>query len=186
MKAESPINRLERELWNTCVRQVVAEDMKTAERWQDNPLDYMQEGFLIETMPASMKPLVEEAIIRWEEIEEKVLSRIKMTREQFLEAFEKARDSYFSKTDEWKSFALRYGSIVYGAVLNMDIVNLFAWILPNADPARGEAYCSLGRMVTAIFYTELLYKCDGEFNLNNHGLNKIEACWLLINGKDKR
>ena len=181
MKTESPINRLERELWNCCVRQVAAEGMETAERWENNPLDYMKEGFSIEPMPISMKPLVEEAITRWTEIEGKVLSRLQMSREQFLEEFEKARNSYLSGTDEWNSFAIMYGSVLYGVVLNMDIVNLFAWILPNADLSRREEHRSVGQMVTAIFYTELLYKADGEIDPNNRSLRKIEARWIIVN-----
>ena len=34
----------------------------------------------------------------------------------------------------------------------MDWVNLFSWVLPNADRERAEAHRMVGRMVVALFY----------------------------------
>jgi hypothetical protein len=186
---ESPINRLERELWHNCVRQVNAEDEATAVRWQSNPWAWSQEGFVIEPIPSSMQPLVEQATTRWKEIEEKVCSDLKMSREQFLTEFGKARVSFLAGSDEWTTFAA-LGHTVYGAVTNFDIVNLFTWYLPAADPDRRDQHQRIGRMVAAIFYTEMLFKCEGLSRLKisgdlAHTFDKLEARWRLMEAYSK-
>lgn len=175
----SPISQLEQELWGCCVHQRAAGNKEMAERWQNDPFAYQQEGFVIERLPPSMLPLVEQAITEWKRIEGKVCSNLQMSREQFLEEFEKAWSNFQSGGNEWNTFA-RYGSIVDGAVRNMDIVNLFAWILPAADPDRREEHRAIGRMVAAVFHTELLYKGASQADPNDATFRRLEARWRLV------
>jgi hypothetical protein len=175
-----PISKLDQKLWDCCVRQRGATDDIVAKRWEHDPLAYQQEGFVIEPMPSSMQPLVDQAVTQWKQIEEKVCSNLKMSREQFIDEFEKARSSFRAGNNEWKKFVRQYGPAVYGAVLNMDVVNLFTWILPAADTDRQEAHRSIGRMVAAFFYTELLYKSEQAVPDDSTFL-KMEARWSLVN-----
>ncbi len=185
---DSPISRLEEELWESCVYRRVADDMETVERWQQDPLAFQLEGLTIKPMPAALEPLLEQAIASWKQTEAKICARLRISREQFLEEFEKARSGFQSGLGEWSEFA-RHGEIVYGAVLNMDVVNMFAWILPAADPGRQDELHQIGRMVVAVFYTELLYKAvpdnfDGSrADPGSIIFRKMEARWSLVNSK---
>ena len=65
-------------------------------------------------------------------------------------------------------------------VKNMDWVNLFSWILPLADKEGRESHIAIGRIVTAIFYTELLAHFDGS-PFSAQALERIEARWQVVN-----
>jgi hypothetical protein len=60
----------------------------------------------------------------------------------------------------------------------MDWVNLFSWVLPNADRERAEAHRVVGRMVVALFYVELLSKHGADDQ--SLPLRQIEARWRLV------
>jgi len=177
---ESPINRLEQELWDCCVRQVAAKDMETMEKWQDNPLSHLREGFSVNAMPSALESLSVQAIDRWKDIEAKICSNLNMSREHFIEEFEKARTSFLAGNADWKLFA-EHGLTVHGAVRNMDWVNLFTWVLPNADREKRDEHRSIGRMVAAVFYTELLSNCLESEYIDKESLRKIEARWQIVN-----
>lgn len=101
-----------------------------------------------------------------------------MTREVFLSEFEKLREDYLGGGREWRRTALLLSPNIYGAVRNMDWVNLFSWVLPNADQDRAEAHRIIGRMVVALFYVELLSKHESDDQ--SVPLRKIEARWRLV------
>jgi len=179
---KSPIDQLVGALWGYCVTQRAPQDQETLERWQTDEVAQIKEGFTVQTMPDNIQPLVEKAIAQWEEREKIVCSRLKMDRELFLNEFQKARESFLKGENGWEKTVLPMGVIVYGVVRNLDWVNLFSWMLPAADPENSEKHRIVGRMVTAIFYTELL----SEHGRNPQGdignpLARIEARWRLVN-----
>jgi hypothetical protein len=136
-----------------------------------------------------MEPLVNQAIVQCKEIEDNACLNLKMSRDQFLAEFQKARKSFLAGTDEWQKFAA-YGSTLYGVVVNMDIVNLFTWFLPTADIGRREQHQEIGRMVAAIFYTEMLFRCEGLSRSEISGdlartFDKLEARWRLMEQSSK-
>jgi len=63
--------------------------------------------------------------------------------------------------------------------MNMDWVSTFGWILPRADAANAERHREVGRMVTALFYSELMYKYLGQ--PDNKAMKRVEARWRLAN-----
>jgi hypothetical protein len=182
----SPIVQLEQVVWESCVHRRAAPDMETVTRWQNDPLEYQQNGFWIAPLRSDMKPLVDQATAQWKQTEKEVLSRLGMSRDEFLTRFERARDSFQSGGNEWQDFS-RYGSFLQGTVMNLDVVNLFAWTLPAADPDNREEHRAIGRMVTAVFYTECLYKSryqddSGEYQIPSLEsiILKLEARWRLL------
>lgn len=186
---QSAIVRLESALWDSCVTRMAPANTETAQRWQSDGLAYLKEGFLINPMPESLQPLVDEALAQWKQIEKTAWSRLQMTNEQFFPIFEKMRDSYLQEDDEWKSLIVSVGPALYGAVMNMDWVNLFAWILPMSNPDNFNKYYFFGRLVTAFFYTECLwkfYESDSSDSDRKTALMKIETRWFIINQPRKR
>ncbi|MBF0397825.1 MAG: hypothetical protein HQK78_13685 [Desulfobacterales bacterium] len=181
----SPIDQLVEELWGCCVMQRAAQDQATIERWQTNEIDHLKERFVVQIMPDSLKPLLEKAIAQWEGIEKKLLSHLKMNREQFLQEFEKARNAYLRKNTEWHKFVSSVGLIISYShpVRNMEWVNLFSWILPAAHPDNEIEHRIRGKMVTSIFYIEQLLKETANPNtvVLGNPLGKIEARWLIVN-----
>lgn len=178
----SPIDQLAEALWGYCVSPRAAQDRETLERWQADEFAHLKEGFAVQMMPDNIKPLVEKAIAQWEEREKIVCSRLKMDREVFLEEFQRARESFLKGENGWAKTVLWMGHIVYGVVRNMDWVNLFSWILPAADPENFEKHRLIGKMVTAVFYIELLTKngTNAASDIGYH-LARIEARWRLVN-----
>ncbi len=175
-----PIIRLERELWNSCVRRLAADSKETAAKWQNDPAAYMREGFTIKPIPSHLEPLLEQVLTQWKEVEQKLFSTLKMTREEFLEEFEKARSTFLSG-NYVMGILRRCGRIFYGVVTNMDIVNLFAWILPAAaNPERREELRMTGRTVLAIFYTETLFSRSEAPGVNDEIIRKLETLWSLV------
>ncbi len=154
----SPIDKLERELWDSCVTQHPAQNQESTVRWQTDELSHLKERFSVHSMPAELDALVQDALIQWQKIEKKLCSGLGINREHFLNEFEKAREDFHNKGNEWQRLINSMKRGVYGAVRNMDWVNLFSWVLPNADKKHTEEHRKTGRMVTAVFYIELLSK----------------------------
>jgi hypothetical protein len=184
----SPIDQLEERLWDCCVIQLAAQNQETIERWQTDEIAHIKERFAVQEMPNTLKPLVKAVIEQWKEIERKVCSRLNMNQEQFLSKFEDLRRNFLKGNNEWREDVLLMEPVVYGAVRNMDWVNLFAWILPNADKEHYDEYRAIGRMVTALFYVEILSKYIQHENLpknenvyydDESALKRIEARWRL-------
>lgn len=175
----SAITQLESEIWNSCVRQLAARDEETARRWQTDEFAHLNERFLVQPLPAELEPLVSQAVMQWQQIEQQVCSKLGMTSEQFLHSFEKARHDFISGGKKWEPIIGAMQEGVAGAVRNMDWVNLFSWVLPKAVREPGGQNLSVGRMVTAIFYCELLSKY-GKRDENGY-LRKIEARWRFVN-----
>jgi hypothetical protein len=173
----SQIDKLEQELWGACVMQRAAKNQETMERWQTDELSHLRERFLVQPMPPELNDLVQSALGQWQKIEEKVSSGLGMNRAEFLMEFEKARQDFLDRGKEWQKAVTCMATKLYGAVRNMDWVNLFSWVLPNADTEHSEEYRAMGRMVTAIFYVELLSKYGHDYA--NDYLRKIEARWRL-------
>lgn len=175
----SPIDKLEQELWNACVIQRAAQNEEAIDRWQRNELSHLKERFIVQTMPSELNGLVQSALVQWEQIETKLCSNLRITREKFLNEFEKAREDFLNRGNEYQKTVTSMQYKVYGTVRNMDWVNLFSWVLPNADKEHSDKYRTIGRMVTAIFYIEMLSKHGHDYE--NENLKKIEARWRLVN-----
>jgi len=144
----------------------------------------MLEGLLeiSSATPPELLPLVEKAILQWKKIERSILSNLRIDKEQFLKDFEKAREGFLNGNEEWENFVSSVGSIVRGAIRNMDWVNLFSWVLPNADPENSAKHREAGKMITSIFYIELLSKHGkNPDRMINDPLSKIEARWRIVN-----
>jgi hypothetical protein len=180
---ESAIDRLEQEIWAACVRQRLAQDPETLERWRSDQVSHIRERFIIDPMPPSLQPLVDEANTQWEHIESSFLSRrALMDKERFLSEFEAARSSLLQGTKEWGSFALIMGQRAWGVVRNLHWVNLFAWVLPTADPGNRSKHAAIGIMAAAIFYTEAMERHrDGAGTTLGDPLVAIDARWKLAN-----
>lgn len=171
----SPINKLEEEIWVACVRQRAAEDQETTDRWQTDECSHLRERFFVRPMPSELDKLARDALEQWRQIENKVFANLGMSREQFLNEFEKARESYLNKNTEWQMTIVKMQFALSGAVRNLEWVNLFSWILPVADKEHADEYKAAGRVITAIFYIELLAKQSQD------DLRRIEARWLIVN-----
>lgn len=155
-----------------------AQDEETVNRWQEDELSHLKERFLVRSIPSELNELVKSALVEWQQIEKNVCSNMGMSREEFLNEFKKAREDFLNKGEEWQKIINSMQYIVYGAVRNMDWVNLFSWVLPIADKEHSEEYRKIGRMVTAIFYIEMLSKHG--YDYENSYLKRIEARWRLL------
>lgn len=175
------IGQLEEELWWHCVQEHAADNQRLAERWQTDDLAHLKERYTVLPMPDSLRPLLEKALIEWREREKAIGTRLQVTPEQFVDEFKKAREQFLKGNDEWSLFVNRTGRIAYGAVRNMSWVNLFGWVLPAADPHNEEQHRKTGRFITALFYTELLFKYGNSQEQGNL-MRRIEARWQLANG----
>ncbi|MEI7639114.1 MAG: hypothetical protein WCJ37_17520 [Syntrophus sp. (in: bacteria)] len=176
---KSPIDKLEGEVWGSCVRQFVTKDQETSDRWQKDEISHLRERFLIDPMPSELDELVQSALDQWQQIENKVCAKSGKNREQLFCEFEKVRESYINKGTEWQDIISESQTLLYGAVRNMDWINLFTWILPAADKMHADEYRVAGRMMTAIFYIEILSRQDYEEKSND--LKRIDARWRIVN-----
>lgn len=175
----SSIDKLAEELWDACVIQRAAENQETVNRWQADELSHLKERFSIRPIPPEMNELVQSALMEWQQIETNVCSHLGKNREDFLNEFQKTREDFLNGGEEWQTTINYMQNKIYGAVRNMDWVNLFSWILPGADKDHSEEYRKIGRMVTAILYIEVLY--DYGHNHESGYLKKIEGRWRLVN-----
>ncbi|WP_020504018.1 hypothetical protein [Lamprocystis purpurea] len=158
--------------------QRAAPDEDAVERWQTDELAHLRERFVVRPLPAEFDDLAGRALAEWQDRENTLCSRLGMTPEAFLSEFEKLREDYLSGRQEWRHTVASLSPKIYGAVRNMDWVNLFSWVLPNADRERAEAHRTIGRMVVALFYVELLSKHESDDE--SLPLRKIEARWRLV------
>ena len=175
----SVIDKLEEEIWAACVRERTAEDQETTDRWQTDEYSHLRERFSVRPMPSELDKLASDALVQWQQIENKVCATLGMSREQLLNKFAKARESYLNKGTEWQMTIVEMQFALSGVVRNLDWVNLFSWILPVADKEHADKYRATGRMITAIFYIELLFK-NGD-DCNDRELKRIEARWRIVN-----
>jgi len=175
----SPINKLEQSLRHACVHQRPADDEEMVKRWQVDEYSHLRERFFVLSIPSEYNNLVKSALIQWKEIESKVCAGLGLNSEEFLSEFEKAREDFLNRGANWQTTIASMYNHVYGSVLNMNWVNLFSWIFPKADKENIKDYKSIGRMVTAIFYIELLKRHGHDFE--NNDLKRIEARWRLVN-----
>ncbi len=176
----SAIDQLAINLWGYCVSQRPAEDEDTMRRWQTDELSHLKERFLVRPLPPKLRGLVEDALGEWKEKEGIVLEKLGMDIEGFLDTFEKLRKDFMSGGTQWQTDAISMYPAIRGAVKNLDWVNLFSWILPLADREKRESHKATGRMVTAIFYIELLARFN-DYTTSSASLNRIEARWQLVN-----
>lgn len=179
---QSPIDRLIEEVWDCCVIRLLPANSEMRERWENDEMTYLKEGFHLGPLPEELKPLASEALNQWDERQKKALNSLKMDRDVFLREFRLIRSSYLEGGKEWVAPLLSMAHLLYGAVRNMDWVNLFAWILPLTDMENARVYIEAGQMTVALFYLEILYK----YLANPQGFNaldKIEVRWKLVDGK---
>ncbi len=179
MKQSSSINKLEGLIWNTCVRAKAPDSEDAISQWQEDEYAHLTEGFMVLPLPSDLNESVQNALAAWNTIEEKVCCRMNMSRAQFLEEFEKMREDFLKNGRQWKTKAMFMSAQVYGSVLNMNWVNLFSWMLPYADRTNSKTLRETGRMVTALFYIELLSKYGDDHE--NVYLKRIEARWRIVN-----
>lgn len=175
----NPIDVLEEEVLTNCLMQSSANE-ETIKKWQTDEVAHLKERFIISPLPDKLRPLVDSALSQWQKIEVKILSKLNTTKEEFLEKFKSARASFINGNNEWQIFIIDVGFAVRMAVKNLDWVNLFAWILPRADKENAQTYKETGLMMTAVFYSELLFK-NLSIPQNKDNLRRVDARWILVN-----
>jgi hypothetical protein len=178
----SAIGKLEERLWNTCIAQIAARDdeTETVKKWQEDDYIHMKERFRVRPMSPEIIPLVHQALQEWREIERMFCARLGTSPNEFLREFVTIRATFLNGDPKWLKLFGNKGSIAHGAVMNMDWVNMFGWILPQAYPGKSDELLRIGRIVTAIFYCEMLHKYGSEANaLQNNNLAQMEARWRL-------
>lgn len=182
---ETAIDLMEKDVWACCVRQQAARGDAAITRWQTDEYAHIKEHFIVEPMAAELQPLVEKALSEWQGIEDGFCAAIGMSSDEFLEAFAKARESFLMRFDKrdgvWQEFS-KHGNALHGRVRNMDWVNIFAWVLPQADPVNRERNVRIGKMVTACLYTEFMFKY-AVAGANEEPVRLIEARWRLVSEK---
>ncbi len=167
-------------MWFSCILERAAKDQEELERWQSDEVAHIKGRFIVRHIPDDLKPLVEEAVNQWHSIEKEIFPT-EIEKERFMKEFEEARSDLLSGGEGWKLFASKYGAVVYGKVRNMDWVNLFSWILPKAIPGESVRFKEIGRIVTSLFYTEIMFKSKNSPNIRGNKLfQKIEARWKLV------
>ena len=173
------IDKLEREIWDIWVRECAAQDGETLKRWQIDELSHLKERFLVQKLPSNLQYLAHNALNQWQELESKICLKLGMDRTEILHVFEAAREEFLRNDKNWERKINPLQNKVWGAVRNINWVDLFSWILPNADIEHSEEYRQIGRLIAAIFYIEMLSKYGHD--RDNSNLKKIEARWLLVN-----
>ena len=178
------IDRLEIEMWNSCVLQRPIDDPKAVQdvfdRWSTDELAHIRERFLVLPVQTEHMTLIQEAIAQWNEREKKGLQRIGMSKNDFLQRFELGRQNFLTGNLNWMVHVISVGIKLDGVVRNMDWVNLFSWVLPQSDAKCANEHRQMGKMVAAFFYCELLAKY-GNSGPGHDALRRIEARWLLAN-----
>jgi len=173
------IDKLEREIWSICVLECAAQDQETINRWQTDELSHLKERFLVQSLPLDLKNIAHNALIQWQQLEKNICLKLGMDSIEILNVFESAWEDFLRNRNDLQEKISSLQSKVRGAVPNTNWVNLFSWILPNAVIEHSEEYRQIGRIVTAIFYIEMLSKYGNDHT--NSNLKKIEARWLLVN-----
>ena len=189
---QSKIDELIDELWFNCVSRPVADNIDQAKEWEEDRDLYL--SLIIKTvgpLPEKLQPLVNEAIMEWQKGEEYFFKLFRKDRETFLQIFNQVRESIYGDTDEWRRNVKDLGPNCNKILLNMDIVNVFSWILPNADTINAPQYRQIGELMSSILYMSILWKklikYQGEIKTNADLLNmidikNIDARWKAANG----
>lgn len=180
----SAIDQLLSEIRARCVVQLGAPDEETAQKWYEDDFLHLTHGYLVNPMPADLEPLVQQATAEWKETEWRICERLGFDRQEFLRKFEEARSDFLANGDDWQEFVLQTCPAVHGAVMNMEWVTLFSWLLPFSDHANANAHRDTGRFVAAALYIETLYdyKLSGRYGANTlcrDPIMKLEARWRL-------
>ena len=102
----SPIDKLEGELYRACVVEKNffnsrEEAMAAMERYKTDELARLRDLFSVKPLPPRLKPLVQEALSEWQEIERNACSRLGMTSDEFLKRFEEGRQKFLDRNSEW-------------------------------------------------------------------------------------
>lgn len=182
------IDTLEDALWQSCVRQRAATSQQQMDRWQNDERAHLSERFLITLAPSEYAPQIEAALAEWDAIESAILAPPQhgsflwpaKDRNVFLDEFAAARSLHLTGTALPESL-MRLCLSLTGKVRNMDWVNLFALVLPAADPEQREGHLARARMVVAIFYLEQIGKMFlASDSPVEEALRKIEGRWQLV------
>jgi hypothetical protein len=186
--SHSHIDALEGALWNACVRQRAATSQEQVERWQNDERAHLAERFLIAPAPVEFAAQIEAALTEWDAIESAVLAPPQegpfihpcKDRRTFLDEFAEVRRLHLAG-EELPLPLMRECVKLAGRVRNMDWVNLFALVLPVADPERRAENLARARMVVAIFYMEKIGKVFlAPGSVDVEALRMVEARWGWI------
>jgi hypothetical protein len=186
--SHSHIDALEGALWNACVRQRAATSQEQVERWQNDERAHLAERFLIAPAPAEFAAQIEAALTEWDAIESAILAPPQngpfihpaKDRQTFLDEFAEVRRLHLAG-EELPLTLVRECVNLAGKVRNMDWVNLFALVLPAADPEGRAEHLARARMVVAIFYMEKISKVFLAVGSGDEeALRKVEGRWRLV------
>jgi hypothetical protein len=169
----SIIDQLVESAWDNCVGRKAAKDQEEAIKWQNDEYAFIKESISVQSLPSMLVPDVDKALDQWSKIEQRVLEELRMTQEQFLTEFERTRQCYLSGNNSWRNSKV-LNVCVTGVVRNMEWVNLFGWMLPESYPSIKKSMPNISKMVTAIFYLELLIRRESPSYMS-----KIEVRWKM-------
>ena len=176
------ISQLSNELWNLCPAPL-AETEDEAKDWYYKPENHLKKFIeLVRPLPASMNPVIKEAIKEWQKIESDFFSDLKVSKVDFIDEFKKNRDSFFSRKTDWQTGIYKYGLLCEGVVLNIEWINVFAWQLPAVDPKNSERYYEMAQVMISIMYLEIFVKYAREADPDklNEPLKNIEARYKIV------
>ena len=135
---------------------------------------------MVHPLPLKLKEFVNDALLEWKEREDRVCKKLNMSREAFLDTLEKLREDFLKGGTNWQMAVIEIYPAITGVVRNLDWVNLFSWILSLTDRKNKNEHIARGRMVTAMFYVELLVRHDGSA-ASTKALKSIKARWQIVN-----
>ncbi|MEJ5366629.1 MAG: hypothetical protein WHS86_16155 [Desulfosoma sp.] len=184
LKRRNPVDQLVDETYAHCVRERPARDAETVYRWQKDEISHLRERFEVLPLMPELRQLALEAVDHWRERESRLLETLKTTKEEFLSTFRAIREDVLKGGSQSLRAAYALYPKTRGVCRNMDWVNLFSWILPQADPDRAAIYGEVGRIVTACLYIEILsklqpFQAEEESITKDRDLMRIEARWQL-------
>ena len=177
----SAIDQLEQVMWSQVITQSPATDDDTIRRWYEDDLVHLKERYRVAPMDESNRELVNAAIAEWSLIQVKFTENAGFSEDEFLERFTQLREWKLENVPQAGVNVAQLSQMARGVVKNMDWVNLFSWILPQADPKHKLAHLLWGRMVTGIYYVELL----GKQNISTVGsgdnpITRVDARWRYM------
>lgn len=159
-----------------------AKDEETIIRWNENPISFYDERYLIRKIELKHTNLLDSAIREWENSAARVFDLVDCTPETFDQTFMKLRNSLLlkKKTKELVR-ARQLGINLQGYVANISWSVLFANHLPQAVPTnRIKEICSIGRQIVGVFYLELLGKVvSTSHNSSSYATTfaKLDSLW---------
>jgi len=179
IKNLTSIDRLWEEVYWCCVNPLYPKDETTAKLWKEDEFLRLKHGYYITPLPEKLKGHILDAISFWKRREIEVFEKMGMKRDEFLRKFRELREDYYQGGKRWKKNVVIFYSKVKGAVKNIQWVDLFSWILPIADSENVEVYRSIGMVMTALFYIEMLFKSS--YPSGEDYIKRIEARWKIVN-----